>query len=618
MTEQATVGASSPPRLIRGYWDSHQRYRFVDCASRTDPRPRSEQPFRRGRTMSSSSEPSHGQPRMRRPDTSDSSAIEDIFWNSPVPELPSSRGNDDFQSSAVSANERYWSPLGSDGMGYGDPIRNTSDRHSSGTSTTSQPYSFYELPDSSRHSSSTYSQAEPLTQAQYDGAAPSRQVSHDFNRGAYHSIRLSRVRALSGAQLRPPPPSRVPSTSSPDLTALGQQPSPLPAMPYGRVTNVQHPSVPYSGLINITDLVGGDQDASRAIQRDLSSPLELIQERANAYFEQISARLQASSLQSRTRDSRLQNPQHHEEAASRTRRTSDSGSSRHDSGNSAHIRSNAQPRARMSFAPIPVPVSDSLDHAPPVQARVHQVPRRPVNAARTGHRSSENAHVNQLAQEIRPDRASIQRSSLLPRPARRTSSVAMRGGELSTSPAMARLSVPPQMPRPREMSNRLPIHSTHSIPLSSDDDPSNSDTFTPVPETAADSAVPNPTRGPRIPPRHASRQDVPSDTQQRQPIGRAVTPIPSQLPFSRQSERGLPSTSTTLDSASGVISRRPVPWAVTRRRVDDEQENSEEREREDMRGEIAGVGWRVGTEGRADVMDETPPKMGRYENFLSN
>jgi hypothetical protein len=35
-----------------------------------------------------------------------------------------------------------------------------------------------------------------------------------------------------------------------------------------------------------------------------------------------------------------------------------------------------------------------------------------------------------------------------------------------------------------------------------------------------------------------------------------------------------------------------------------------------MIGEVAGVEWRVGAEGRPDVMEETPPRMGRHERFM--
>ncbi|KAK7182661.1 hypothetical protein PSPO01_11242 [Paraphaeosphaeria sporulosa] len=622
-TEQPILEASPPARFIRGYWDSHQRYNFRECAPQTEPRPRTAQPVRRNRTMSSSSEPSH-QPRVMRPDTSESSTAGDIFWNSPAPEPHSIHYNNGPQGSSESSNDRYWSPLGTVGMGYRDPIRTTSGRHSSEASTTSQPYSFYELPDSSRQSSSTHSQAEFLAQSQYDGAAPSRQVSREMSRGAYYSIRLPQDRAASGAYLRPASPSRWPSTPSPDLAAFGQYgPSPLPTRPYSRMPNAQYRLVPPSGLINVTDFVGGDQDAARAVQRDLSSPLELIQERANAYFERISARIQATSSQTHTAEPRVSFPRHVEEvtngsrATDRQRRDSGTAGSWNGSDDSAHGRNSDRPRARMEYAPIPVPAAAD---DPTLHVRVSHGPRRTVPAVRATQRSSENAPVVSSTQGMRPFRLSSQRASLVPPLSHVGLNVAMRGGELSTTPATARFSIP-QVQRPRDVSNRPHMHYPYPALLSSDDDPSGSDTLTPVPRTASRPAPPtyqNPIRGPRITPRYGSRQDPPSDGPQRQPTRRAVTPIPAPLPFSRQSERGLPSTSTTLDSASGVTSRRTqVARAATRRQVMDERENAtEERERQGMRGELAAVEWRFGEEGRMDVMEETPPRMGRHERFL--
>ncbi|KAF2449548.1 hypothetical protein P171DRAFT_517236 [Karstenula rhodostoma CBS 690.94] len=621
--EQQAPEASSPARFIRGYWDSHQRYNLRECASQTEPRPRTAQPFRRNRAMSSSSEPSH-QPRVMRPDTSESSTAGDVFWNTPAPEPPSIHDDNGLQRSSESSNDRYWSPLGMDGMGYGDPIRNTSGRHSSGASTTSQPYSFYELPDSSRHSSSTYPQPETLAQSQYDGAAPSRQVSRELSRGAYYSIRLPQTQAASGAFLRPAPPLRVPSTSSPDLAALGQYgPSPLPSRPYSKMPSAQHRLIPSTGLINVADFVGGDQDAARAVQRDLSSPLELVQERANAYLERISARVQAASSQTQTTEPRASIPGYVEEVTNlsrvidRQRRDSGIAGSWHESDDNAHGRNSARPRARMDYAPIPVP--GAVDD-PTLHVRVSQVPRRTVPAARATQRSSENAPVGLSAQEMRSLRSSGPRASLVPPPTRTGLNVAMRGGELSTTPATARFSIP-QVQQPRDVSNRPHIHSPYPALLLSDGDPSGSDTLTPVPSTASRLAPPahqNPIRGPRIPSRYGSRQDLPSDAPQRQPTRRAVTPIPTPLPFSGQFERGLPSTSTTLDSASGVTSRRTqVARAATRRQIMNERENTtEDRERQGMRGEAAGVEWRFSEEGRMDIMEETPPRLGRHERFM--
>lgn len=514
--------------------------------------------------MSTSSEPSH-QSRIRRPNKSDSSFAEDVFWNTPALGHPINRFNGGFQHSM-----------------------NTSGRHSSGTSTTSQPYSFYELPDSSRHSSNAQSQLDSLAQSQYDGAAPSHQVGHELSRGAYYSIRLPADRASSRVVSRPRS-TRVPSTSSPDLSTICQHRlSPKPARPYGRAASTQLSLLPSTGLISVTDFVGGDQDAARAIQRDLSSPLDLIQERASVYFERVSNRMQSDSSQNRLADLRP-HVRHSEEASDWQRQ--DSGNMRRGPSNKLYGRLSAQSRASMTFAPIPMPDPDPLEHAFPSHVRPSQVPRWPATATRASHRSSENASTGE-ALNTRP---STHRPNPMLRPIRPSSSIALRGGDLLIAPVPARFSIS-HVPRPRDVSNRPHMHSPHPQIIYSDDEPP-SDAHTPVPPTTTTTTTrQNPLHGPRIPPRYASRHDT----------QRAVTPIPARL-------WGLPSTSTTLDSAQGETSWRHDSRATRVPRIDVEQENSEERERRDLREEVEVAGWRAG---REDVMEETPPRVGRYERFL--
>lgn len=605
-SERATSRSTSQPRPTQGYFDSHQRYRSVAHTPRTEPRPRIAQLLRHGRTMSSSSEPSH-QARRRLPNRSDS-FTEDVFWNPPGPEPSFHRHNDGAQDSTESSNERYWSPLSSEGMGCKDPIRDPSGRNSSAASTASQPYSFYELPESSRQSSGGKSQLESLVQSQYDGAALSRTFSNQLNKGAYYSIRLPGHRPTSRAP-RPHPPPRLPSTSSPDLGTLSRNAlSPMPTIPYGRISGAQYSPTSPARLINIADFVGGDQDAAIAFQRDLSSPLELIQERAHAYFDRIPRGEYASSVHSRTVDSRAHHSQQPRETSDRQRRASDSESLRYEPAVATTNpgRSGAQSRARMTFAPIPVPEPYPLEHALPARARISHVPRRPVAVVRANQRSSEDTPALQ-AQEPPLDRMFFHNPSFLSHTIRPSSSIALRGGDLSISSAPARSSVP-HVPRPRDVSNRPHVHSPHPLFLSSDDDPSSSDALTPIQltEIARRTAL----HGPRIPQRRTSRQHFLPAMPQSHNTRRAVTPVPAPL-------HGLPSTMTTLDSARGVTSRRPVARAATRvTRVDAEQENSEQREQREMSREVEAAEWRAGRDGVEDVMEETPPRMGRYERFL--
>lgn len=610
---------SSPARLIRGFWDSHQRYNFGERASQTEPRPRTAQPFRRSRALSSSSEPSN-QPQVMLPDTSESSTTGDVFSNTPAPEPPSIHDKQALRGSSESSKQHSLSPLGTDAMGY---PRSASGRYSSGASTNSQPYSFYELSNFSRHSSSSYSQNDTLAQSQYDGAAPSHQVGRETSRGAYYSIRLPPSRAASGAFLRPTPPARFPSTSSPDLPALVQSgPSPLPSRPYNTLSSAQPRLVASSGLISIADFVGGDQDAARAVHRDLTSPLELIQERANAYFERISARIHTLSSETHREprapiSAHVEEVTNHSRVIDRQRRDSATAGSWNESDDGAYSSNGARLWSRAARAPVPVPGATN-DHTPHV--RIPQVPRRTMPAVKATQRSSENAPVGFPMQEAPPVQLSDQRASLVLPSTRVGLNVAMRGGELSNPPVMARFSIP-HVQRPRDVSNRPHMHPSHPALIPSDNDMTASDTQDYAPNTATHLVPPvhrNPVHGARIPPRYGSRQELPSNRPHRQPVRRTVSPIPTPLPFSRQPERGPPSISTNMDSASGITSRSTqAARTITRRQIMDERENAtEERERQDMRSEAEAIEWRFGEGGRLDVMEETPPRVGRHERLM--
>lgn len=535
----------------------------MEVAPQTEPRPRtqqSQQP-RRARAMSSSSEPPQYLQTLR-PDPS--SSAEDVFWTPPVLNIQ----------------------------------RAMSGEHSE-ASGSSQPYSLYELPDS-RQSSSNQSYHDPLAQSQFDGPAASRQTS----RGAYYSIRLPQNRPGHGFTRQLPRPTSV---SSADVSHHG--PSPLPARPYARLPSTQQALTPSLSLLNVSDLLGGDRSAASAIERRMISPLDLIQERATALLDNLDARDRARSARHGGRAANpgpqlVANPS----GPARQRRPSGSDSWRDDIVGSIHNRVGTRPRAHHP-PPPPLPSSAYIQGGPPsIHTRVAESLRQ-SNHARAAQRSSENAPVDQDSQES--SHRTHPGSSQPPDESRLGHPSSMRGGEFSTSP-VARFSMP-HVPRPRDVSNR-PQLQTHQAPFSSDDDLSGYVSLTPVQGTTH-LALMSLYSGPRIPPRRTSRQDMPPNPVQRRSTRRTITPIPAPLPFSRQSGRGLPSTSTTLDSASGVITRRAQMAAASvsgRRQAREDQENSEEVQREDMSRESAAVGYRRG-EGRTDVMEETPPRVGRYE-----
>ncbi|KAF2243636.1 hypothetical protein BU26DRAFT_106185 [Trematosphaeria pertusa] len=657
----------SSTRYLQGYFHSPDRYRLREYQPHTEPRPRNQGSSFRARTMSSSSEPFYPT-HVQRPDRSEPSA-DDIFWNPPAPDPPSQSRRetsealedeeveeryhplrDWFSATANNNAQTYVNPyreaLDLDGMQHAaqnlvpqgvNVGRHAGHRFSSGASSSSAAYSYYELPGS-RRSSGNLSQGM-LGQSQYDGAAPSRQLSQ----GVYYSIRPSQVRPLNESRLRPPPPSRVPSRSSPDLTGMGQPGiSPLPAIPYARMHGGQSIPRPESGLVDPNDFVGGDRDAAIAAQRDLSSPLDLLEERASSYFTRIAAsqRLGHSGSDAAVPAVFQHQVPHFDAPPARQRRGSGSESMRHVSGNSVYsgrgagylnYRRAAQQPHRQAEQP------SSPEIAPQAQ-------RRDAPVARAGQRSSENAPVASSSQEGHPSRtiqAQGPRMSLARTQNAPSSGASMRGGELAVAPVPLRFSMP-QPSGPRDMSNRpqrlSPLQASVGQRFRRDSDRGDdelfrSDTLSPytdysrIPQRVPVGSL----RGPPIPPRHASRQqdiDIPRRPTTRldhHPISHAYheqSALPPPPPFNRhQPERGPALTSTTLDIASGTTSR----WSgmnrapTSRRRIPPQQrnqENSLEAEEQLMRAEMHAASMRHGDDGQLDVLDETPPRIGRFERRM--
>jgi len=239
---------------------------------------------------------------------------------------------------------------------------------SSETSISSSAYSFYELPESA-NSSDSQSQILLLGDSQYDGAAHSRPVSGTG--GAYHSIRLSHdipARAPFGFS----PPSRVPSQLFEAHPGPGHGVSLLPARPYSRGSSTQQSSRLSTNLMTQNDLIGGDQDAVRALQSGLTiSPLDRVEERATSYLDRIAAGMRVGAappgLQHQVTDM--------DPLQARQRRQ----------------------RWQAATQPPPANGQPRWNNAPQSQ-------RRGAVAARAGQRSSENMPVGAPSQEERLDR----------------------------------------------------------------------------------------------------------------------------------------------------------------------------------------------------------------------
>ncbi|ORX95096.1 hypothetical protein BCR34DRAFT_200583 [Clohesyomyces aquaticus] len=480
--ERSSVASKEvPPLYLHGYFASPERYMFKEYQAMpcTDPRPRPERPSRRGRTMSSQSDPSKSA-QVQNSAHARQFPDED-FWtaNSTDRHVSTKAGplgttggprerrsslDHRVRSRAHSISEslqgRYRELIGRSRMSHADRNltpsdmgsgRHASQRVSEASSGSSLPYSIYELPVS-RHPSSGQPQDAGLPMPQYDGAAASRQSS----RGAYFSIRPSQVRASNDGPLRPRAP-RVSSFSSPNLTAPVTQHgvSPRPASPYTRMHSVQQSPRPSTGLITPSDLVGNDQDAASAARRDLSSPLDVLEQRATDYFSRISNAMQPgpshsvprlpSAFRYRVEDSNG--------SESGPRRVSGTGSFRQEASNGVHDR--VLPRTMTGRR------NPGLGQFQPTDGRrgriaESQAQRRGMLARRDMQRSSENAPVGSSASAtpaVRTTPAQLRRvSQRRSHEAQRPQAGRMRGGQIPSSPLPLRFSNP-QTTTPRDFSN---------------------------------------------------------------------------------------------------------------------------------------------------------------------
>jgi hypothetical protein len=622
----------APSRMyLQGYFASPEEYTFREYPTmpRTEPRPRSERPVHMIRTISSNSDPSLSALVHRANQPQPSSMTEDVFWT-PLSTILAQREASDSvdgterdrrrplleerirsgsQHITEFVQDRYRGLFGGGRAAQPessrlDVSRRTSQRFSEASSNSSLPYSFYELP-LSQQSSSTHSQGSQLPQSQYDGAAPSRDVS----RGVYFSIRPSQV------PLRPPT-VRVSSFSSPNLTVAPSQHgmSPSPASPYSHgprgsprhhhQQSLADSSVhlgPLTGLVSSRDFVGEDRDAASAAQRDLSSPLELLEQRAYSYLPRISTAVHtvsSSSQQSSEGPSAFRyqvTDFAQQQQQRRSRRPSGEDSTRQSSGHSTRSRTTTSRRY-------------------PATTRIAQ-------------RSSENVPVGtQVTLGSIQNAPSLYRGNL-------------RGGDMSSSPIPLRFSMP-QYPRPRDMSNRSqlqpPYQRGHSVrsphgsertisPPESFNTAQLQELYTRTQDLEREhnpfysSSPASPFEGRRVvsqrheqtPPLRHQRSIPPEDiphhgSSRRAPAGARTYP--------ERPERS--SLAPTLGQGAG---RRPeithVP--ISRRRITPQQQNQEnsgEAEDERMRAEMVAAGMRYEVDGQQlDVMDETPPRLGRFE-----
>jgi len=305
----------APPLMLQGYFTGDQscQYWFKQVVPCTEPRPTANRTRTRPRSASSHSEPPTLRPTQRQRGRY-LLAHEDVFdsnQRSDDPESPTTPRAASTVQRQQSSAERFRNRLHdvSDALhsGYANVFRRLRPSHedesetlsasasrreaqrsSEASSASNQAYSVYELPSSRISSSGAVNQ---LSQAQVDGSVPS---SHAAT-GLYRSIRPNQIRVGSQLVLNPPP--RASSISAPNLPLApgGHSLAPAPYRPSMRRIASQGSSESSPNLMMPSDLLGSDQDAARAIERNLSSPLEILERRAAAQLSQLSQDLHSYS-----------------------------------------------------------------------------------------------------------------------------------------------------------------------------------------------------------------------------------------------------------------------------------------------------------------------------------
>lgn len=639
-----------PTLFLQGYFVSPQQYSFRErpVVPHSEPRQRSGRFAPVRRTMSSNSEPPHSisQRIVHRPG---SSPAGDVFWpvsttvplvhGVPVGSEAQQTGGDRARSSfeerirrvhtrleSIQGRTRDFFVRGRDLQAeHGPPelatsTRSRADQRSSETSNASLPYSYYELPISRQSSSEQSQSGEQLRQSQVDGAAPSKQVS----RGAYYSIRPSQVRAVNEA-MRLPPLTRMSSFSSPNLTApLGQHGlSPRPANPYTRVHSAQNSPRPSMGLVTPDDFVGDERDAASAVVRDLSSPLDLVELRASIRLGHVPA---APSRPRSEMESVFQYQVEDFDPEPRRGRPPATGSIRQQSGNSAHHRMLPSGRHQTDIQ-FGEPLQHHHERSSTQGSEPPQTYQRAVAEARSAQRSSENVPVGATAMNTgramsrtAPEHDHRITFDYTPR-VRASQGVGLRGGDIPPTHGPMRFNLhhaanPRDIPRRgRGMpayrpSTQRPYQSREeSDRLYSSSPPTPYGDYRHASQRYASGAGPNPAFPRRALTSSGSRS---SDTESiRQAPARSQLEVPPHFyNYDRQLRASAPPPNR----------RPPIPARVASRRVSGRQlnqENSGDAEAELMREELRVASMRYAEDGTGmEVMDETPPRIGRFERRM--
>ncbi|KAF2036789.1 hypothetical protein EK21DRAFT_106097 [Setomelanomma holmii] len=567
--EARTIAEEVPPVYLKGYFKppeadpkgvSYWFGEFRLVAPQTEPRRRSGRQVIPTRSLSSGSAPTHLWPSAYV----DHDDIAEAIRRSLEDTQPRTRQIQGYSSSSY--ERPPWARQIAE-----------SRRAASGSS---DAFSYYQLPSESRRASSG-SSALSQHHPQLDGAVASRPGAH----GTYRSINPSQ---LQGSV------SVAPSSS----TATGPHSyrgiSPLPSMPYGQ-TQSNAPTAPPPGLFPTAPSYRPNSylDASQAAAQGVPSPLEPYSE----YYQDLMYPQAPHPALALPQDPWQHPPQFLPMGQQQGR-------------NEFPAQSGIAERAahqfqRPSSARPPIPV------IPDQPSRRLGYPR----AGRTEQRSSENVPVAPFAPSDRPNRHSqVQRH--------REAFERLHNADLEHPPAPREA---PNRPRMQDMAFR-PGGTTTSggrpdrlaPPLSSSPLPPRTHWNNPSPASGPGTS---PSVPPMIPSRNASHgAGVPERAHTH--VRHQVTPIPPTIRVNPA--RDLPSTSLALDHASATTSiRSPVTRVATTARPRPRlpphrvnQENSGAAEEEMMRQEESAINARYGEDVERDVMDETPPRVGRVERRM--
>lgn len=483
---------------------------------------------------------------------------------------------------------------------------------SSEASVMSEPFSFYELVSESRQPS-----GEHHEQTQYDGTAAPRY-------GSYFSGRPLQHQAMS--------PFLTPAHTD---AALGGQHgvSPLPSLPY---TRPQNPAETQNSLNAPTAQLS--RDAALAAMQNRASPLASY----NEHYQQLLVNWNARRLadvqvppQPRVdpEPRRLAVPQNARNQSGRRQ------------GRGPDVQAPLQTERRPTNQPRPesqrgtaTQASQAHERRPTTQSRPEPhgntiTPAIQASERRANQRSSENVPVRPPDQSSGPSRNSqVQMHRAVFENLHQAMQNRNPRRSLSPQQRPARRSLPPAAPR--DTSNRPRQPGVHPPPPSTTRQRLNAQRPPPVrPPTRgqqprSSTTDPNPqgrssAEPSSDPPLDASRLrggGPPDSTYTR--TRRRATPIPP--PIHRSSRRDVPPIPVALDHASASTGiRAPVTRAMTsarqHRRIPPQQrdqENSGAGEEVLMRLEADAITARHGGEERGEVMDETPPRVGRVERRM--